>query len=347
MNNREFKLRLYNKLSELDVFYPKGTEVAIRCPFCGDSQKNERSAHFYIRINLMDDEPVLFNCFRADCGMSGILTPSILRTLKINDLQLNSNLISYNKKAMKSVNKQFGIKDNNFDLEVPDVDVNNKLNILKRDYINNRLGTDFSFGELTKMKVIFNFPQFLRHNGIEKLTVSKEKALLLHENYVGFLTTRNEFINFRNIFDNKLRRYEKYSIYQNIDNTRKFYTIPNEIDLLSNKTIYLNVAEGIFDILGIYSHIFNGEKENMIYAAVNGAAFTNVIKYFIQMGVVGNVVVNIFSDSNVSPRIYRKMIDELKVWVSEFNVFYNEIFVNGKADYGVPANKIKIKRVRI
>jgi hypothetical protein len=347
MNNQEFKMRLYQKLSQLDVFYPKGDQISIRCPFCGDSSNNEMNAHFYIKLNMSDNEPVLFHCFRSDCLVAGVLTPTVLRTLKINDLQLNSSLLSYNSKAMKSVNKQFGISDNKFELTVPEANEDSELNIKKRDYINYRMGLNLSFKELTGLKTIFNFPHFLKHNGIDTLSISQKKAKLIHENYVGFLTTRNEFISFRSIFNNSLKRYEKYSLYQNIDNTRKFYTIPNQIDLLTTRTIKINIAEGTFDIFGVYYHVFNQEKDNMIYVAVNGAAYTSVIKYFIQMGVIGNVVVNIFSDNNMNPKAYKKMIDELSPWIGEFNLYYNEIEKDGKADFGVKSSEIKIRRKKL
>lgn len=344
----EFKTKLWRRLSTLDVFYTHGPEqISIRCPFCGDSLRNERSAHFYIKISAQADMPILYNCFRSDCQASGILTPSLLRTLKINDLKLNSSLLSYNKKAVKTINKELGIIDNNFDVIVPKPDENSESNIKKLDYINKRLGLKLSFEELAQMRTIFSLGQFLKENYIENITVKKETAKLLQSDYVGFLTTRCEFINFRNIYDNKNRRYEKYKVYQSIENSRKFYTIPNDIDLLTTKKITINIAEGIFDIFGIYHHIFDKEKSNMIYTAVCGAGYMSVLKYFIQVGVVGDVEVNIFSDSNMAPKAYKNIIDELKPWVSNFNLYYNDIMKNGKSDYGVKKSEIKLSKRRM
>lgn len=349
MNAREFKIRLRQALSQLPVFKPiSSRQVSIRCPFCDDSQSDENATHFYIKLDVDNDtEPVLFNCFRASCNASGILTPTVLRNLRINDLQLNSSLVSYNKKAMKMVNKKLGLTDNVSILDIPKPNEDSLLNIAKRDYINNRMGLNLSFDELVGIRTIFNFPHFLKYNGIDKLTVSKDRAQILQDGYVGFLTTRNEFINFRNILDNKNRRYDKYSINTNLDNTRKFYTIPNEINLLTSKKITINIAEGIFDIIGIFYHLFDKEKYNMIYTAVCGSGYMNVLKYFIQMGAVGYVDINIFSDSNMPAKSYKNIVKELNPWVDNFNLFYNEIEKDGKSDYGVKASEIKIRQERI
>jgi len=343
MDNIELKHLIRLKLSQLDVFKSiNEIQVAVRCPYCGDSVKNPNSAHFYIKLNIRnEDEPILFNCFR--CDMSGIVTPSVLRTLGISDLQLNSSLIAYNSKTVGKINKALGITDNQFDFIVPMPDENDERNIRKKRYIEQRLGLEFTFKQLVELKTVFSLGQFLKANDIDKITTKREKAILLNNDYVGFLTTRNEFINFRNIYPNENKRYEKYSIFNNLDNTRKFYTIPNEIDLLTTKKITINIAEGVFDILGIYFHLYEQERKNMIYTAVCGSGFVSVLKYFIKMGVIDNVDINIYSDDNRYPKFYAPMVKELKPWVNEFTLFYNE----KDKDYGVPKDGIKIVRKKI
>lgn len=340
----EFKVQLWNHI--MDNIRPRrkinDSQLAIRCPFCGDSVKNPQSTHFYIKINMREDEPILFHCFR--CDVSGILTPSVLRSLDLNNLHLNSALISYNNYAVKNKNYEIVVKDNELDFKVPIPDENDERNIKKKEYIENRLGIKTTFEELAGLKTILKLGQFLKYNKIEKITVSKEKAIMLHEDYVGFLTTRNEFINFRQVFpNNKGRRYEKYSIFNNLDNTRKFYTIPNEIDILSNKKITINIAEGVFDILGIYYHIYEKERKNMIYTAACGSGFISVLKYFIKMGVFGNVKINIYSDSDRNVSFYKPLVKELKPWVDDFKIYYNEL----SKDYGVTKDEIRLVKKKI
>jgi len=340
MDNYSFKLRIRNKL--LSVHSSKSvneSQIVIRCPFCGDSVKNSTSAHFFIKIELKLNTPIIFHCFL--CDISGVMTPSILRTFRINDLQINSKLLSYNKETIGKINKKLGIKNNIFDFKIP-MSLLKELIKEKKYYIENRLGINITEEELIELKVVFNFGEFLRHNNIKTLTTNKEQASILHNNYVGFLSAKNEHIVFRDI-SGKYKRYFKYSIYKNLDNTRKFYSIPNSIDLLLPKTITINIAEGVFDILGLYYNIFDKEKENTIYTAVCGCGFTNVLKFYIQSGIIGNVDINIFSDKDKKPWFYKNLFEELNPFVNKIKLYYNSL---GK-DYGVKKNEINlIKRTK-
>lgn len=334
------KLKLRNNILSLpSAKIVNETQIVMRCPICGDSKKDPNKARFNIKLNINDDEPIIFHCF--NCEEAGFLTPSILRTMRINDLQLNSGLITYNNKTMGLVNKTLGIKNNDFNFVIPNP-TDNLSTKSKLKYIQNRLGIKFSIQELIDLRTVFHLGQFLKENDIQTLTVSKEKAKFLHDNYVGFLTTKNEFINFRDTTE-KYKRWDKYSIYKNLDNTRKFYTLPNDIDLLTSKKITLNIAEGVFDILGIYYHLYNKEQKNMIYTAVCGSGYISVLKYFIKMGVFGNIVINIFSDKDKVPSFYIELQEELKYWVDEINLFYNEL----DKDFGVTKDKIKLIKKKI
>lgn len=342
MESVDFKVELWERLMDIR---PKrkvnDSLLSIRCPFCGDSRKNLESTHLYIKIEMKEDMPVVFMCHR--CDTSGILTPSVLRSLEINELNLNSGLIRYNKSALKNIPFQLGVINNNFNFKVPTPDPNDERNIRKKEYYEGRFGVSTSFEELVELKTIFKLGDFLRHNEIEKITSSKEKAISLNNDYLGFLTAKNEFINFRKVYDSKFKRYEKYSILQNIDNTRKFYTIPNEIDLLSNKKVTINIAEGVFDIHGVYHHLYEKEKNNMVYAAVCGAGYVSVIKYFIKMGIIDNVDVNIYSDDDRHPNFYRALVKELKPWVNRVELFYND----KSKDFGVPKRDIKVIKKKL
>lgn len=316
-------------------------QIVMRCPICGDSKKDPNKTRFYIKIDLESDEPILYHCFNGDCGASGLLTPSLLRSMDINDLQLNSSLHHYNNKTGKKLNKSLGIKNRNFNFIIP-TPPDNKYTEYKLNYIKSRLGINFSVEELVNLRTIFFLGQFLRVNEIETITVDKEKAKFLNNVYVGFISTYNEFINFRDTTC-KYKRWIKYSVYKNLDNTKKFYTIPNNIDLLTPKTITINIAEGVFDILGVYHHIFDKEKENMIYVASCDSDFTSVIKHFIQMGVFGNVKLNIFSDSDHSMDFYKPLKHNIKDFVSSITIFYNEL----EKDYGVKKNNIKLIKKKL
>jgi len=337
MNESEFKQFVEYKLLQLPFAHRINyNQIALRCQFCGDSKKDPRKTRFYVQTNVTNDKPILYNCF--NCGESGILTPSVLRTFDINDLSLNSSLITFNKNIQKKFNKIYNIKDNKFNYKVP-IGRDGTSDVIKKKYIEDRLGLSFTFEELQKLKVIFSLEQLLAINEIDKVTVNSSRANSLNDDYVGFLSVRNEFIIFRDITNNNKLRYDKYSIMPSIDNTRKFYTIPNKIDILTNEPIYINLAEGTFDILGVFYHIKNKQLHNQIYTAVCGSAYTSVIKYFISTGLVGdNIIINIFSDNDKDEYWYSKMVKEISPFVNSINIYYN----TKSKDYGVHKDKIDL-----
>ena len=317
-------------------------QIAVRCEFCGDSRKDPNKTRFYIKINPNNDEPILYNCF--NCGVSGILTPSVMRTFEISDLSTNSKLLGFNKGSIKKLKKEFGISDNKFDFKVP-IPANIESNHIKKAYINERLGLSLSFRELMRLKAVFSLKEFIVQNNIKELTISQDRASLLDRDYVGFLSVRNEFIICRDITNRNKLRYDKYSVFKNIDNTRKFYSIPTSIDIMTNDKININLAEGVYDILGVYFHVKNQNDKNNVYVAVSGSAYASVIKYFIQSGIFGdNVTVNIYSDKDKEPWFYKKIKNELGIWFNDIRLFYNEY----EKDFGVPKEKISVitKRIR-
>lgn len=312
-------------------------QIALRCKLCGDSKKDPNKTRFYVQIK--EDTPILYNCF--NCGASGILTPSILRSFNINDLELNTNLMQYNKTSVKTINKKFGLlKSDKFNYKVP-FGRKKSIDEIKKRYIETRLNIKLSFEELKELKTVFSLEQFLLYNDIKTLTVDTEKANLLNNDYIGFLSMKNDMIVFRDITSKHKYRYLKYDIFNNLDNAKKFYTIPNKIDIMTNDIIEINLAEGIFDILGVYYHIKKKDLKNKVYAAICGSAYTSVLKYFISLGIFGsNVIVNIYSDSDKDYYWYKNMIKELKPYVKTINLFYNK----KEKDFGVPLNRISLKR---
>lgn len=338
MSGYEFKKEVEERLLSLRHAHRiNRNQIALRCQFCGDSKKDPNKTRFYVQINADNDNiPILYNCF--NCGVSGILTPSVLRTFDINDLQLNSTLTSYNKKTTRNIYKQIGATESKLDFEVPrdtyQININNKY-----AYLNSRLGINLSLSEWLDLKVVFSLERFLEHNKIDTVNANKNNAITLNSDYVGFLSVRNEYIIFRDITNKNKMRYYKYSIYKNIENARKFYTIPNSIDIVTDEPIIINMAEGVFDILGVFYHITNKKRHNQLYVAVCDSGYSSVIKYFLGLGFIGkNVTINIFSDADRDVYYYSHMLDELSPWVNSINIFYN---IKSK-DYGVPKDMIEL-----
>lgn len=313
-------------------------QYCMRCPLCGDSQKDPNKARFYLKINLNDDSHIVYYCH--NCGETGILKPETLRSMNIHDMGLNNRLLNYNKTASKQIRRQYGVKKKKLKINIP-IPENTERNLIKKQYIEDRLGVKLSFEDTCEFKTIYSLVQFAKVNNIEQLTVQKNRAIRLNNDYVGFLTANNEFINYRDITNKNKLRYDKYTIVPDLPDTVKFYSIPTRIDISNTEDIYINIAEGVFDILGVFFHVRKKCVENNVYVAVCGSGYMSVIKYFISHGFIGsNIHINIYSDSDKDPWFYNKINTEIKPWVGSINIYYNAI---GK-DFGVPKDHIKLTK---
>ena len=121
MTNRQVKEDIIAALFERGVYTKQvnDTEFRTRCPFCGDSQKNFNTGHMYIKINVEDNFPIVWNCFK--CNEHGILTSETLAMLDINDVSLRSELTGMNKTSDKASAFKFlnNVKTIFFKYELP------------------------------------------------------------------------------------------------------------------------------------------------------------------------------------------------------------------------------------
>ena len=338
MDNKEFKQELIQELLlNIQPSYYKNYELNVRCPFCGDSVKNANSAHLSIRINPDDDQPLVFRCLR--CNTTGIFNGTTLSMIGVYSSTNSTNIERYNRLSCK----KHGLTSSKKGLSIkfPELQIND-LVLQKHRYIENRLGTSLDINELHEKKIVYDFVSLLKYNKIEKIYGSVDQIKALQTDHVGFLSARNDFINFRDMTGNH-KRYYIYKIVRNIDTTGKFYIMPNNIDPFNNTLKTINIAEGVFDILGIYYNLLNRYDYNTVYAAINGSGYLNVIKYILEQGLLCDVNVNIFSDADRGPDYYKNMVRTLMPFVNDIRLFYNEI---GK-DYGVPKDQVKLKEVDI
>ena len=338
MDNKEFKQELINEiLLNIKPSYYKNYELNVRCPFCGDSVKNANSAHLSIRINPDDDHPLVFRCLR--CNSTGIFNGTTLTMIGIYSNSNSVNIERYNRLSCKKHGLTFIKKGLN--IKFPELRVNDSV-IQKHKYIENRLGTKLDIEELHNKKIVYDFLGLMKYNHIEKLYGDQEHLKALQIDHVGFLSARNDFINFRDMTGTH-QRYYIYKIRRDLDTTGKFYIIPNKIDPFNSDIKTINIAEGVFDILGIYYNLMNKYDYNTVYAAINGSGYLNVIKYILEQGLICDVNINIFSDADRAPDYYKNMISSLSPFVNDIRLFYNDI---GK-DYGVPSNEVRLKEVKI
>jgi hypothetical protein len=263
--------------------------------------------------------------------------------MEITDRDIVTRLSKFNKASKKSIYKRLGIKNEKLNVKIPNVTYTAE-NSYKKKYIEKRLGIELTFAELVQLKCIFSLRDFLMVNNVERLTVNVDRAKRLNNDYVGFLTMQNEYINFRDTTGKNKLRYDKYAILENMVDAVKMYTIPNKVDVLSTDEITINIAEGMFDVLGIFYNINNQNTKNQIYTAVCGSGYMNVIKHFIRLGFIGkNITLKIFSDSDKDVYFYRKTIAYAKQFVGNIYLIYNTL----EKDYGVPKDQIYLKVLKM
>lgn len=313
----------------------------MRCLICGDSKKDPHKKRLYFRINTTDESPILYCCH--NCGSSGILTSDVLRTLNIRDISLAGKLTKFNKESIGRIKAKYGLKDKKLDVKVPVARYTTQY-LNKKKYIEDRLGVDMTFDELVALKCIFSLHDFANVNKIDRLTVDRNRAIRLERDYVGFLTMNNEYINFRDTTNSNKLRYDKYTIIPELIDTVKMCAIPTSVEVLTTESITINIAEGVFDMLGIYYNVEDKKTKNTIYVAVCGSGYMNVVKHFIKLGFIGsNITINIYSDSDKDPYFHKKVIEYARQWVGKVNLIYNNL----ASDCGVPKEKIQLRYVPI
>lgn len=340
MTNQEFKLQVLNTLRNRKVFTEalNNFEVRTRCPFCGDSQKNFNTGHFYLRINPNDNYPILYNCFK--CPAHGILRYDDLELLGVVGDSFKQGMTTLNKTSDKVSSQENFIQDIKFNYEIPTT-----YSYRKIDYIENRLGLKFNDEQLKRMKVITSLKDFLVLNQIPTITCKPTMAKYIEANYVGFLSHNNTHILWRDTTEQSEIRWYKYPITYASIGQRLFYTMESMVDLYTEDEITINLAEGVMDTLSIAHHFNFESQDNVLNIAVCGKYYNAILKYLFGLGFVGsNVTVNVYADrdytQDTSIEHYRRIFKTYSYFVKQINVFYN---LKSK-DCGVPLDKIALQK---
>lgn len=339
----EITEELVSKLKSLRVWNltTNYKDIAVRCPICGDSRKHANSCHMYIKLDIGDDEPYTFYCQR--CKAKGIVDSSFLKLLKIFDGELNVAIGLKNKSAAKKNKKWKPITRNHLVLPEPQ---DTKINKIKLKYINDRLGLSMGFEDLSKYKIILNLYDLLDANGVDFLTQNEKFCDTLDKNFIGFVSYDNNYVILRNLSKKNMPdlRYYNYNIFNNYDNTKKFYTIPTKIDILNPK-LNVRISEGVFDILGVYHHMEKNPPDNTIFASVNGVGYNLIFMHLAKMGFL-DMDISIYSDNDQSVADYKRMKESMKSILSNKIVLNYNKMPNEK-DFGVPPDRIKLTRTLI
>ena len=319
-----------------------GKEIVCRCRYCPDS-RDPSHGHMYIKVPQQADDPVLFNCFK--CHAAGALDSRTLLDWGMYDPTIAVNLDKINKEATKA-NKFVGY--DKIWYRFNNVIYNEHLAKIKLDYINNRLGTNLTFADCIQDKIILNLGDCLESMNIP-LTRHPNIVSQLNDNFVGFLSLDNNFVNLRRICNEGIvyegidKRYINYNIHNKRDNTEKMYILHSTIDLTQPVRVSIHIAEGPFDILSIKHNLRTYEQKNSIFAAITGSGYKSLVMHLINTFKLFYFELHIYPDNDDAGSKY--MIEDLVKSMSPYRVFIYEhrnIFP-GEKDFGVPLNRINEK----
>jgi len=310
----------------------KRNEILIRCPYCGDS-KDISHAHFYIR----DEYPFFYYCQR--CNNSGSFSSETMKDLNFFDVEFLSALAEEKRTHKTSQKKESSFFSEKNDIILPEIKINS-ISENKINYLNSRYSFKLGLDEIKFLKIILNFEEFFILNNLKEVTYDQKtlrKLEIYEKYYIGFLSYDKKFIIFRRISDRKeLNRYEIFNIFnKEYNETKKFYTIPAKINILSNE-LNLVMTEGIFDIISVWVNGYNRKIENnLIFIANNGTGYKKPIINFSKMGFL-NSNIKIFADSDYILNYKRNILEIKEIFpYKSFELYFNQkLDIREKTDFG-------------
>ena len=229
-----------------------------------------------------------------------------------------------------------------------------ELDLLKLNYINNRLGINISIEQALQDKIVFSLLYFLYYNGINKITISNDELNAISENFIGFLSLDNSFIIFRNFSGKQMtlnslkKRYKKYQIIDtdNDINLVKYYCLPAVIDILSAEPIKIHVAEGPFDILSVCYNMNDNNRFNNIYISAGGKGYYNAVKCIIEtLKLSPNIEIHVYPDNDVNDKFIKPYFKRFTA--INLPVYIHRNIFNGENDFGVSADRISDRCIKI
>lgn len=307
----------------VDVFIPvPPIRYRIRCPFCGDSQKNPRDAHLYIKCSDDPNEPLLYNCFLANCGAKGRVNKAFMDRLKIKSKYEESL-------SDKRYNRISIIKDMNINIlsGTPD------LSSIQVKYIEKRLGSGFTSEDYDRFKIIWNMNSIFPYISSERI----KNTLPNNTDSITFISDNKSTLLSRGFMEDD--DWKKIKITPVED--KSFYTIKSTFDLFTRDKIVVNIAEGIFDILSVYKNFNDGT--NSVFIAVLGPDYYSGIDYAIMKGLIGNnVIIKLYIDNNIEVTKMKKYLKKYKWLFNDILIYQNIMY----KDVGVKVDKIKLVEYR-
>lgn len=335
-----------NFINKIKSFYPNvkiasgGTELIVRCNYCGDS-KDIKHAHMYISVPRSDSELSYYHCKK--CPSHGIVDVDFLRNIGCDDTNLlvdvsKHNSDVFNTPVYKSL-KQLDI----YPLNISYIR-NNVLNQAKLEYINQRIGSNFSIADLPSLKIFLNLYDIINSNNLE-LTRYQSICDDLDKWFIGFISYDNSYASLRKITNRELnksinKRYINYTLVNKINDAKNYYIIPTAIDILNPEPVKIHLAEGQFDILSIFYNLNNCNRNQNIYIACSGKSYVQALQFILLETGIVNCEIHYYPDKDVTDDDFFYSVLR-KIQLLPFNIFIHRNIYENEKDYGVPLNRIK------
>ena len=289
-------------------------QYRIRCPICGDSQKNRRDTHCYIKCSMDPTEPLLYYCFK--CNAYGRVNRMFLEKLGIDgDILGALDKRHYNRiQTIQTVNDEMI-------LGTP------SLESKQVKYMQKRLGVNFTEEELAHMRLVKDIWYMRAFIG----STGARNALPGNDHAIAFITEDRAVMAIRSFLDEE-GQWRKMKLFPS--EMKSFYTIAGTINPFEECIV--NIAEGIFDIISVYK---NFPSENAAYIATLGSDYISAVDYAVMKGLVGNEIhLRIYVDTDVNEK---ELVTMLKTYRWMFGSITTLRNVKSK-DVGVPIDEIEL-----
>ena len=319
-----------------------GTHINCRCFYCSDSA-NMDHGHFYISIPQTSTEPSMYYCQK--CHAKGVVTYKTLIEWNAYNEQIAIELIDHNKKcsAVKSNAKYFNRTIYNLSNTHTTDSENNRI---KLQFMRDRLGYPFTYEELRNLKVQLSLKDCLQENRIGSLTRNANIVDQLDQNFLGFISIDNAFLNMRRLCPKGLVyksidiRYVNYKIFADKeDTTDRFYTIPTQIDINRPEPVKIHIAEGPFDILSIYLNVRH--REPGIYTSIAGSNYIGIAKKFTDMLRLPYVELHYYPDNDKLGSNHQMDIVYQALKGLQFDMYVHRNMYPDEKDFGVTPDRIR------
>lgn len=318
------KIKILDAIRSVTRVVPRShVRYSIRCPYCGDSDKDLSHTHCYIKCSQEPDEPLLWKCFL--CNRKGSVNMDFLKKLGIKD-----------KDAFELTSASTFNKISHKEYEEAKADMGTvRMDSPQVKYVNSRLGAEFDKTDFERFRIVWSQEALAK-------TISNQKiinTLPSNRNTISFLTEDNSLL--------LTRTFEETSNGSQWHKTRikpgiQFYTIRSTFNLFTSDLIYVNIAEGIFDILSVYKNFTN--SENSAYIASLGSDYTAALDNMIHRGLIGkNVVVNVYMDNGIDEKRLRQSLERYKWMFNSIHIIHN----SKSKDVGVKAENIFLVDIRL